>query len=361
MKLWRYCARMTGGAVAAALVVAATPAQAAEYEWKMATAWGGGPLMEIGAKAFAENLKQASNGRFDIQVFPGGTLGEALKVSETVEQGIAEMGHTWMGYDWGKDETTVLFGGYAGGMTAERMLHWLYRAGGVDLQRDFRLEQAGVVSMPMFIRTSEVFLHSHKPVKSLEDLKGLKLRTAGAWLDMAKDLGASPVTMPGAEVYTALSRGTIDATEWGTLWENKAPGFHQITKYVIIPGVHQPSAPFELTINKEAWDSLSKEDQQLIERVARLTTLDSWLTIGQEDANAVEFFKEQGNEIIELSQDVQQAAKNMGLTWANEQAKENEWFARVFEHQRQFEELWQNAENWRNVNANPNFDEYPVK
>lgn len=362
MKVWRSLTRFVGGAAAGAILTAAAPsALAAEYQWKMATGWGGGPLMEIGAKSFAENLNRASNGRFDVQVFPGGSLGGALKVSETVEQGIAEMGHTWMGYDWGKDEATVLFGGYAGGMTAGRMLHWLYRAGGTELQREFRLDQAGVISMPLFIRTSEVFLHSHKPVQSLEDIKGLKVRTAGAWLEMANDLGASAVTMPGAEVYTALERGTIDATEWGTLWENISPGLNKVAKYVITPGVHQPSAPFELVINKAAWDSLSDEDQQLVERVARQTTLESWLTIGQEDAKAVEYYREQGNEIIELSPEVQQAAKNQGLAWATETSKDNEWFARVFNHQRQFEKLWQNANSWRNVDASSNFDEYPAE
>ena len=92
----------------------------------MATGWAGGPLMDIGAKAFAERMEQLSGGRFKIQVFPGGALGNALKVPETVKNGVAECGHTWIGYDWGKDPTTVLFGGYAGSMDTERMLHWLY-------------------------------------------------------------------------------------------------------------------------------------------------------------------------------------------------------------------------------------------
>ena len=102
----------------AAGVLAALPAAAQtkgpSYSWKMTTAWPGGPLMDIGAKAFAERLAFLSGGRMKIQVFPGGALGNALKVSETVKNGVAEMGHTWMGYDWGADPTTVLFGGYAG-------------------------------------------------------------------------------------------------------------------------------------------------------------------------------------------------------------------------------------------------------
>jgi TRAP-type mannitol/chloroaromatic compound transport system substrate-binding protein len=327
----------------------ANPSRAAEYEWKMATSWGGGPLMEIGAQAFADRVRFLTDGRVDIQVFPGGQLGSALKVSETVRNGVAEVGHTWMGYDWGQDKTTVLLGGFAGSMDSERMLHWLYEAGGLEMWRQFREEKFGVVSMPLFIRTAEAFLHSRKPVRTLDDLNGLKLRTAGAWLEISQNLGAAPVTMPGAEVYTSLERGAIDATEWGTLYENISPGFHKIAKYVIIPGVHQPVAPFEVMFNKEAWDSLSERDQKLIEDAAKLVTFETWTKIGQEDAKALEFYKSQGNEIIELDESVQIETKKIAREWAGEQASENEWFDKVWKSQQEFEELWKDATRYRNT------------
>ncbi len=324
-------------------------ASAAEVKWKMATSWGGGPLMDIGAKAFADKVKLLTDGRVEIQVFPGGQLGSALKVSETVRNGVAEVGHTWMGYDWGQDKTTVVFGGFAGSMDSERMLHWLYEAGGADMWGQFRDEKFGVVSMPLFIRTAEVFLHSRKAVASLDDLQGLKLRTAGAWLEISKDLGAAPVTMPGAEVYTSLERGAIDATEWGTLWENISPGFHKIAKYVIIPGVHQPVAPFEVMFNKEAWGEVSERDQTLIREAAKLVTFETWTRIGQEDAKALEFFRSSGNEIIELDLDVQKQTKQLAVDWAAKQAAENPWFDKVWQSQRDFEKLWGDASRYRNV------------
>lgn len=324
-------------------------ARAAEFEWKMATSWGGGPLMDIGAKAFADKVRFFTDGRVDIQVFPGGQLGSALKVSETVRNGVAEVGHTWMGYDWGQDKTAVVFGGFAGSMDSERMLHWLYEAGGLEMWRQFREEEFGVVSMPLFIRTAEAFLHSRKPVRTLDDLKGLKLRTAGAWLEISKNLGAAPVTMPGAEVYTSLERGTIDATEWGTLYENISAGFHKIAKYVIIPGVHQPVAPFEVMFNKDAWNSLSERDQKLIEDAAKLVTFETWMKIGNEDAKALEFYRSEGNEIIELDESVQVETKKLARQWAAEQAKENAWFDKAWKSQQEFEELWKDAARYRNT------------
>jgi TRAP-type mannitol/chloroaromatic compound transport system substrate-binding protein len=347
--LKRFIPNLLAASIAAVALLISGWASAQEHSFKMATGWSGGPLMDIGAKDFANRVAKMSNGRIQIEVFPAGTLGPGLKVSETVKNGVADMGHTWVGYDWGIDPTAVLFGGYAGSFDTERMLHWLYRGGGAELQAKWRDEKFNLVSMPLFIRTAEVFLHSRKPVKTLEDLQGLKLRTAGAWLDISKSMGAAPVTMPGGDVYSALERGTIDATEWGTLWENISPGFYRVTKYVIIPGVHQPTAPFELVINKDSWASLSADDQDLIRQAAFATTMNSWLTIGQEDANALDFYRKQGNEIIELDPDVQIAAHKAGIAWAEEKAKGNDWFRKVLDHQKAFAELWKDANHYRNV------------
>lgn len=344
-----------GSAIGGAGLLAATQAVAQTsgptYNWKMATGWAGGPLMDIGAKAFAERMEFLSGGRFKIQTFPGGALGNALKVPETVKNGLAECGHTWMGYDWGKDPTTVLFGGYAGSFDTERMVHWLYESGGADLQRQFREETEGVISMPLFIRTAEVFLHSRKPVKTLNDLKGLKLRTAGAWLEMAKDLGAAPVTTAGGDVFPMLERGAIDATEWGTLWENVSPGFYKVAKYLIYPGVHQPTAPFELVINKNVWGKMPANDKKLVELVAKLVTMESWMRIGSEDAKAFEFYKKQGVRVIELADEVQFAARKIGQTWADKTVKENKfkWFARVHKSLQDFDAAWAEADEYRKV------------
>ena len=337
----------------AAAALAALPVEAQQsgptYTWKMATGWASGPLMDIGAKAFAERMAQLSGGRFKIQTFPGGALGNALRVPETVKNGVAECGHTWMGYDWGKDPTTVLFGGYAASMDSERMLHWMYDAGGDKMQRAYREEKEGVISFPLFIRTAEAFLHSRKPVRTLADLRGLKLRTAGAWLEMAKDLGAAPVTTAGGDVYPMLERGAIDATEWGTLWENITPGFHKVAKYVIIPGVHQPVAPFELVINKEAWAKVNAADQRLVELVAKLVTFETWVKVGNEDAKALEFFRKAGNEIIELDVEVQRQTRKIGLEWARKTAQGNPWFQKVLQSQLDFEKSWDGAERWRTI------------
>ena len=351
MKIYSNSVKWVTACVVAVFMAAASSISfaQAEHKWKMATSWGGGPLMELGAKAFAERVNLLTDGRVEVQVFPGGTLGKALNVSETVSSGIAQAGHTWMGYDWGKDKATVVFGGFAGSMDSERMLHWLYEGGGLQMWRDFRMEKFGVVSMPLFIRTAEAFLHSNKPVRTMADLQGLKLRTAGAWLEISKSMGAAPVTMAGAEVYPSLEKKAIDATEWGTLYENISPGFHKIAKYVIIPGVHQPVAPFELVLNADAYNALSDRDKQLVELAAKIVTFESWTRIGHEDAKALQFFRDAGNEIIELDEEVQIDVKKQAIEWGKAQSEANPWFERAYSSQLDYENLWKDATRYRNV------------
>lgn len=316
---------------------------------RMATSWGGGPLMEIGSMAFAEKVRLLTDGRIDIEVFPAGKLGPPLEVTETVRQGKADVGHTWMGLDWTRDRTAVLFGGFAGSMDPERTIHWLYEGGGADLWRQFREEEFGVVSMPGLIRTSEVFLHSRKPVRSLDDFKGLRVRTAGAWLEIANKLGATTVSLTHAEVAGALAAGKIDAAEWGTLWEDSALKVSEVTRFVIVPGVHQPVAPFELQFNMDVWAKMSPHDRQLVEIAAKLMSLESWTRFGQEDAKAMDHYREAGNELIVLEEAFQIKARKAARDWADEQAKINPWFAKVWKSQNDFERLWKDAPLYRDL------------
>ncbi|HJP20741.1 MAG TPA: TRAP transporter substrate-binding protein DctP [Alphaproteobacteria bacterium] len=341
--------KVAGLAILSGAILAGAGAAGAETKWKLASAWGGGPLHELGAKGFAANVEMLTNGAIKIQVFPSGTLGKSFKVTETVKNNVAQVGHHWPGYDWGKDTTAVAFGSFAGSMDAERTIHWLYEGGGKELWAQWRDEKFGVVGFPCGIRTAEAFLHSRKAVRTMADLKGLKFRTAGAWQAISKQLGAAPVSLPGGEVYTSLERGVIDATEWGTLYENISVGFHKIAKYVIIPGVHQPSAPFECVVNKAAWGKLSARDQGLVKLAGKMTTIDFWTKVGHEDAKALDFYRKAGNEIIELDESVQKEVKKMAVKWGDDQAAKNPWFAKVWNAQKAYGVLWKDAARYRNT------------
>lgn len=315
----------------------------ADEVWNMATAWGGGPILEEEARGYAARVNTLTDGRIQINVFPGGTLGSPLKVSQTAKANIVQAGHTWMGYDWGIDKTTVLFGNMAGGLNPEEMIIWLFEAGGAELWFEYRKEKFGIASIPCGIGPTELFMHSTKRVETIEDLKGLKLRTAGAWAEIAGSLGASTVIIPGAEVYPALERGVIDAMEWGSPAINLPSGFHKIAKYVIMPGVHQPSATWECLFNLEAWERISDRDRELLQLAGKLMTLESWARWAYRDIDALAKMEAAGNELIVLSPAFIETANVAANLWADAEAAKDPWFKKVLDHRRAFQK---EMENW---------------
>jgi len=327
-------AKLIIGVAATALVGLSASGANAQQNWSMATSWGGGPLMKIGAKAFGEKVKFLTDGRIEIQVFPSGQLGSGLKVSETVRNGVAEVGHTWMGYDWGKDKTTVLFGGYAGGLNAEQMIHWMYQGGGKELYREFRLEKFGIVALPCGALPAEMGLHSRKRIQTLDDFKGLKLRTAGAWADILKSLGAAPTTLAPPDSYTALERRVIDGTEFITPWTNYKLGFHKIAKYIMVPGLHSPTHANEAIFKLDLWNKLPKDLQTKITIAGELAGHRSHISLGLNDLGAMEKLRSGRNEWVEIDQSLKDKIFELGRSWSKEQAKKqtakgNPWMARV--------------------------------
>ena len=233
-------------------------------------------------------------------------------------------------------------------MDSERMLHWIYEAGGLKLWQDYNMDKFGLVSMPLFCRTAEAFLHSRKPVHTLDDLKGLKLRTAGAWLEISKQLGAAPVTMPGGDVYAGWSAvpstppNGARCTRTSRRASTRSPSTRTSRRPPALRTVRAVHQQGRLA-------ALSDREKTLVDMAAKLVTLESWMRIGQEDAKALQFYKDHGNEIIELEPAVQKRAKELAVAWAEKQAENNAWFDKILKNQMAFEDLWKNAASYRNV------------
>jgi TRAP-type mannitol/chloroaromatic compound transport system substrate-binding protein len=337
--------RLVAGACALGVMIGTAEAQT---NLRMATSWPGGPHMEVFAKGFVRNVEQMTGGKVKPQAFPAGTIGSPLKVTETVQKKVAPAGHSWSGYDWGLDKAAVLFGGYTGSQPIEGFLHWVYEGGGIDLWRQWRMEKFGVVGFPCGAHSDEIHMHSRKPVRTLEDLKGLKLRTTGAWAEIAGSLGASTVILAGGEVYPALERGVVDAIEWATPGINYPLGFHKIAKYIILPGVHQPAAVLECVIDKATWDGFDAATQGLILAAAKMTTMESWLKLNKDDIDALAKLRAEGAEIINVEQSYIDGVRAATKAWEDKYAQSDAgWFAKVLDHQRAFRERWEAAKQYR--------------
>lgn len=315
---------------------------------RMATSWSGGVHLEVFAKGFAKQVEELTQGKVRIQVFPAGTIGSPLKVTEAVQKKIAQAGHHWCGYDWGIDKASVLFGGYAGSPGAEAFLHWVYEGGMAELWAEWRMEKFGVVAMPCGAHSDEIHMHSRKPVRTVDDLKGLKWRTSGAAAEIAASMGASTVILSGGEVYQALERGLVDAIEWATPSINYPFGFQRISKYAVLPGVHQPIGIQEVQFSRDVWNGFDDRTKMLIQFAAKKTTLDSWVHVNYDDAGALEKFRADGVEFVRVDDSYIEAWRKATAEWTDKQAETGgPWFKKVLDHQRAFEARWNLARQYR--------------
>jgi TRAP-type mannitol/chloroaromatic compound transport system substrate-binding protein len=335
----------SGAALAIAAASLAAPA-GAQQSIRIATSWTG-PHFDVMAKGFASNAELLTSGKVKIEVFPAGTIGSPLKVTETVQKKIAQAGHHWSGYDYGLDKTAVLFGGYTGSMPSEHYIHWLFEGGGAELWRAWRLEKFNVVAMPCGSHADEIHMVSHKPVRTIDDLKGLKLRTSGAWAEIAGGLGASTVVLSGPDTFPALEKKVVDAIEWANPSINYSLGFHKVAKYQILPGVHQASSAQECIFDKSVWDRFDAQTQKLLEAAAKKNVLEVWMKFNNDDTVALGKLKAEGAEFITVEPSYIAAVAKATREWEDKTATESPWFKKVLDHQRAFVKQWDVARQYR--------------
>lgn len=307
---------------AAVLACAAVPAVAADITWRVPTSVPeGSPFYKNFLERFAQNTKTMTAGRIEVQPFGAGVIVPALKVFEAVQNGVVEAGHSTSSYLVNQDPVNAIFAGFPGGMGPDAYAAWLYEGGGKKRLEDLRAKQ-GLKTLIVGIGSSEIMAHANKPITKAEDLKGLKYRTSGAWAEVMKDyFGAVPTVVPAGETYTLLQRKGVDAVEWAPPSANMPEGFHQAAKYIVVPGVHQPTFMWEVVMKTETWDKLPADLKPLLEAAAELTTHQSLTHFYDADMKAMEQYRKGRNEIITLSPEFIAQLSKAGNDWAHKTAE----------------------------------------
>jgi TRAP-type mannitol/chloroaromatic compound transport system substrate-binding protein len=252
----------------------APPPQGARFRWKMITTWPRDlPGVGSGAQRLADTIRAMSGGRLDIRLYGAGELVPAFEVFDSVSAGIAEMGHGAAYYWKGKIPASQFFGSVPFGMTVAETASWLYHGGGLALW-DRIYAPHGVGAFPAGSTGVQMGGWYNRPIDSVADLQGLKIRIPGLGGEVMRRLGANVVNLPGAEIYTALSTGVIDATEWIGPWNDLTFGLHQAARYYYYPGWQEPGGTLELLVNAEAWQTLPGELQAIVRHACQAITLD---------------------------------------------------------------------------------------
>ena len=296
---------------------------------KIATSWPANfPIMGTGVDRFAEKVKAMSGGTLEIKVYPKNILVPALAVFDATSSGQIDGFHSGPYYWKGKNPAFALFSGLPLGMVASELNCWMNYGGGYELWRELygRYNLYPFMGGNTGVQMGGWF---RKPIGSLADLKGLKMRIPGLGGEVMAKLGVNPILLPAGEIYTALERGTIDATEWVGPALDIRMGFYKVAPYYYT-GWHEPGSILEITFNKARFESLGDEHRAILRYAAESMNSEMYHEFMDQNARALEKLKKVGVKIYDFPPEVIAAAKKAVQQVVAEQSAESDDFKRVY-------------------------------
>lgn len=317
------------------------------YEWKMVTTWPPRfPVLGEGAELFAKWIEEMSRGRLKIRVYGGGELVPALEAFDAVSQGVVEMAHSASYYWAGKAPASQFFSAVPFGMNAQQMNAWILCGGGLALWEEV-YAPFNLLPMPCGNTGVQMGGWFKRPINSIEDIKGLRMRIPGLGGKVIEKAGGSAVLSAGGEIFTNLERGVIDATEWIGPYHDYLMGFPKIAGYYYYPGWHEPGTVLELFVNKSAFEGLDKDLQEII-RAAALRS-DVWMLSLFEAQNNLylQKIKEEFNiQVLKFPDDVLSGFRNYALQVIEEITAQDPVSRKVNESFRKFHK---SVSDWANI------------
>ena len=253
---------------------AATQAQGEAIHWRLITTWPKNfPGLGLAPENFARMVREMSGGRLQIQVYGAGEIVPAFGVFDAVSRGVAQIGHGAAYYWTGKVPAAVFFTSVPFGLTAQEINGWIHYGGGLELWQE---AYAPFNLVPLAGGNTGVQMAGwfNREIKSVKDLKGLKMRIPGIGGEVLSRAGGTAVTLPGGELYTSLQTGVIDATEWVGPYNDLALGLHEVARYYYYPGWQEPGPMLEMIVNKSALEALPKDLQTVVKVAARASNQD---------------------------------------------------------------------------------------
>ena len=306
------------------------------FTWKMVTSWPKNfPGVGVGAERFAKLVDEMSNGRLKVKVYAAGELVPALEVFDAVSRGTAEMGHGAPYYWKGKVPAAQFFCALPFGPNAQEMNAWLHYGGGQALWEEV-YKPFGVLPMACGNTGVQTAGWFNKEMNSVDDFKGLKMRTPGLGGEVLTKMGGTVVNMPAGEIFTAMQTGAIDATEWIGPYNDLALGLHKAAKYYYTPGWQEPSVLFELDVNLKAWETLPADLQAIVRAAARDVNGDMLDDYNAKNMKAMEQLKADGVEVRRLPDEVLARLKEVAAEVVDASAAADPAASKVWEHQKAY-------------------------
>lgn len=315
--------------VLAAGAAPAVHAQAA-IRWRLASSFPKSlDTIYGGADVFSKAVKAMSGGKFEISVHAGGELMPPFGVMDGVQQGTVEMCHTVPYYFYGKNPAFALGSAIPFGFNARQMNAWMLYGNGRKLMNEFYANY-NAISFAGGNTGTQMGGWFRNPIKGLADLKGLKMRIPGIGGELMAKLGAVPQTLAGGDIYPALEKGTIDATEWVGPYDDEKLGFFKIAKNYYYPGFWEPGPQITFMINKEHWAKLPKAYQAALKAAAAEANVTMQAEYDHKNPLALGRLLKQGVKLQAYPKDVMVAAQKAAEELYAEESAKNPLFKKIY-------------------------------
>ena len=330
------------GALLAAGFLLTRPASAQTYSLKGQSSHPATANFHLMFKLWAEEMEKMSNGRFKVDVQPGGAIVPPFEVFDATSKGVLDVGMITFGYIQGRNTATIpLSHGPLFGMDGEDYWGWYYQGGGRKLLQEFYDDvlKLNLVGFPMPTDYPQGLGWFKKPIRSLADLKGMKYRIFGIGAETYGRLGVNVVTLPGGEIVPAMERGVIQGAEWINCEEDKKLGLHQVAKHYYAPGMHEPVTGGQLIFNKDLWNKLPADLKEMVKVASVYATTMRNQILKQETAAACQELIRDGVQMHRTPDAILVDFLNEWEKIQAEYAAKSPFYKKVMESQKKYAEL----------------------
>jgi TRAP-type mannitol/chloroaromatic compound transport system substrate-binding protein len=277
------------------------------------------------AETFAKAVTTASGGKFTVTAHAAGELVPPFGVVDAVQNGTVECAHTAPYYFFGKDETFSIDCAIPFGLNSRQMAAWMYEGNGMKLLREFYANY-NIVNFPMGNTGAQMGGWYRKEIKSVADMKGLKMRISNLAGAVCTRMGVVPQTLPGGEIYTALEKGTIDAAEWVGPYDDLKLGFNKVAPNYYYPGWWEGGPQLSLYVNSKSYEALSAENKAIVQAAAAYAGVDLQAKYDARNPGALKQLVAHGTKLHRFPKDVMDAAfKHSNEVYAEISAKNPTW------------------------------------
>ena len=253
-----------------------------------------------------------------------------------------ELAHTAPYYFFGKDETFALGCAIPFGLNSRQMTAWMYEGNGLKLMREF-YAQYNIVNFPGGNTGAQMGGWYRKEIKSMADIKGLKMRIGGFAGRVLERMGGVPQNIPGGEIYQALEKGTIDAAEWVGPYDDQKLGFNKVAPFYHYPGWWEGGPQLDFFINNKAYEGLPAEYKAMIEAAAALAHTDMQAKYDARNPEALKQLVGAKTKVLPIPKVVMDAAFNESMAVYSEISARNPNWKKIyadFANFRRDQNLW---------------------